>query len=443
MKWRTTAIYFLVLLLVGGVYLVMSARQKETARKEKESRRVFSFDAGAVKEIEIKSGENGPVLLEKGDKWRISQPIVSDVDRTAFAGFFSALRDVEQVRSIGKASDNLAAFGLDKPSLLVRLRAGSDWIELQVGGKNPDESARYARAGEDGAVFMISSATYDDLHKSLKDLRRKELFSWQPDQVKAVDVKWQSGDQFRLERQEGNKGWKSATQPDMEISARKVRDLLDDLHWLRAVDFAPKDAMPSLARVEARFELKDGTTSELRVGSIDETKKQAVAVSSEIEGPVLLVSSTISSIPQSAVSLADRSIISSDSADIREITWKTENLSGNLVWMDANTWGTREGGAAPKAVNNAWAVKRLLSFIDRVEYIEEVRPGSNPPEDTPGYVQFLDVLGKKNSLAWGGLDPKNSDPVTVWIQKDGKTREVKMNHEDVKRLNDSLVQLKT
>ena len=168
MRWRTTAIYFLVLLLIGGIYAVMESRQKEAARVEKESKRVFRFDAQAVKEIEIRSGEAKPIHLDKGEKWRISQPIASDVDRTAFDGFFSALEDIEFERKIGKPSDNLEAFGLNKPSLVVRVLAGNDWLELQVGEKNPAETSRYARAGEGGDVFMISSATYNALNKSLE-----------------------------------------------------------------------------------------------------------------------------------------------------------------------------------------------------------------------------------------------------------------------------------
>ena len=106
---------------------------------------------------------------------------------------------------------------------MVRLLAGSGWLELKVGGKNPSETSRYARAGEGGDVFMISSATYDTLNKGLKDLRKKELFAWQPDQVSTVDVKWRSGEELSLDRQGGAKEWKSANQPDVRIKARKVR----------------------------------------------------------------------------------------------------------------------------------------------------------------------------------------------------------------------------
>ena len=441
MKWRTTAIYFLVLLLIGGIYLVINAKQKEAARKEKESRRVFAFDAGSVKEIEIRSGETKAIRLEKGEKWRISEPIASDVDSGEFAGFFSALQHIEQERKIGKPSDNPDAFGLDKPSLTVRVLAGSDWLELRIGGKNPAETSRYAKAGESGDVFMMSGSTYDVLNKGLKDLRRKDLFTWQPDQVHAVDVKWRNGDEFSLERHGGAKQWKSATQPGLEIKARKVQNLLDELHWLRAVDFVEKDAMPSSAQVEIRLHLKDGQTSELKITDAGQAKKQAIAACSEIEGPVLVPSHILESIPHSVVSLADRSLISGEAADIREISWKTDNGGGNLVLMDENTWGEKEGSAAPRAVEKPWTVRSFLAYIDNVEYIEAVEPGANPPEGAPNSVRFVDVFGKKSSLTWNALASENADPVTVWMQRDGASREVKIKHEAAQRLNESLAQM--
>ena len=333
MKWRTTAVYFLVLLLIGGIYLLLHTKKKQAALEENASRRVFTFDAGAVKEIEIKSGETQAIRLEKEEKWRISEPIASDIDSGEFTGFFSALQHIEQERKIGKPSDNPDAFGLDKPSLTIRLLAGSDWLELRIGGKNPAETSRYATAGESGDVFMMSGSTYAALNKGLKELRRKDLFTWQPDQVHAVDVKWLGGDEFSFERQGGAKQWKSAAQPGLEIKAAKVQNLLDELHWLRAVDFVEKDAMPSSAQVEITVHLKDGQTSELKIADAGQAKKQAIAYSSEIEGPVLVPSHILEAIPHSVVSLADRSLISAESSDIREIAWKTDSGAGNLVWM--------------------------------------------------------------------------------------------------------------
>ncbi|MGO9019448.1 MAG: DUF4340 domain-containing protein [Syntrophobacteraceae bacterium] len=441
MKWRSTSVYFLVLLLVGAVYLVLDSKQKEAERLEKQSKLVFAFDAGPVNEIEIRSGEAGEIHLVREKNWRITRPVAADVDTTAFAGFFSALRDTERERKIEKPADNLAAFGLDKPSLVIRFLSGTEWLELQVGGKNPSETSRYAKTGENADVFMISSATYEALNPSLKNLRRKELFGWQTDQVRAVDVKWRSGDGFSLEEQEGTKQWKSTAQPGLEIKARKVQNLLDELHWLRAMDFAEKDAMPSSAQVEIRLHLKDGQTSVLNIADADQAKKQAIASSSEIEGPVLVASQILESIPRSVVSLADRSVIAAEAADIKEIAWKTENGSANLVRIDENSWGTKEGAAAPKPVEKPSTVRSFLAYMENIEYIETVEPGSNPPEGAPNSVQFVDALGKKSSLTWGALASENADPVTIWMQKEAAAREVKIKHEDVKRLDELLAKM--
>jgi len=440
MKWRSTVIYLLVLVLVGAVYLVMEKKQKQAALVEKESKRVFAFDPQALKEIEIRSGDAATVHIEKGEDWRITQPVASDMDRTVFLGFFSTLRDAERQRTIEKPSDKSAAFGLDKPSLVIRLLVGGEWLEMRVGAKNPADTSRYAGTGEGGDVFMISSTTYDDLNKSLKDLRGKDLFRWMPDQVSAVEVKWRNAEGLNLERQGGQGRWQSVDRPEVEIRARKVQNLLDELHWLRAVDFAAQDAMPSSALVEVKLKLKDGRTSELKVADPDQAKKQVLATSSEI-GTVLLAPHILEAIPKSAASVADRSLIPLDAADIVQITWKAGGEGGNLVRIDDKSWGTKEGEAPAKPIENSRGIKGFLTSLENMEYIEAVEPASNPPEGAPNSVGLVDAVGKKGSIVWDRLPSEAAKTFVVWVEKDGSTRAVKAKYEDIKRLNESVAQL--
>ena len=169
---------------------------------------------------------------------------------------------------------------------------------MRAGAKNPADTSRYAGMGKGADVFMITNATYDDLNKSLKDLRKKELFGWMPEQISGLEIKWRNAEGLRLERQGGEKRWKSVDRPEIEIKARKVQDLLDELHWLRAVDFASQDAMPSSAQVEVKLKLKDGRTSDLKIADQDPAKKQVVAVSSEM-GTVLIAPHILEAIPKS------------------------------------------------------------------------------------------------------------------------------------------------
>ena len=117
MKFRTTAVYFLVLLVIGAVYAGMRVEKEKAADKAKESRRIFTFSPATVSRIEIESGQNKAVSLKKAGKWTISTPIVEDVDNTQLNGLLATLGSVERERKIGKGSGNLKAFGLETSPL--------------------------------------------------------------------------------------------------------------------------------------------------------------------------------------------------------------------------------------------------------------------------------------------------------------------------------------
>lgn len=474
MKFRTTAIYLLVLLVIGGAYAAMKVERQKTAKREKAAKRVFTFVPKAVSQIKIVSGSNKAITLEKTGKWKIVSPIVSQVDPMQLNGLLATLHKVEMQRKIGKPSGNLKAFGLDKPTLVVHFFAGGEvasrhvatggtpaggevasrhagtggtpakgkWFELQAGAKNPVKTGRYAMAGKNGEVFLISNQAYDDLNKSLTDLRRKELFTWQPGQVKAFQITWSNGDRVDLVRQGDTSIWKSKSKPDIKISADKVDNLLDGLHWLRASNFLAKDAMPSSPEVDVTFELKDGKTPELKVAPVKPGEKQTVATSSQVQCPVLLPTYFISSIPHSAQALVDRSLVSAKASDVKKFTWKTTVGSGNLVRINSDTWGRVEGSAAPRALKNSWPVQSFLDLMHNAQYIAgSSRPAEKPPQGAGNSIRFVDVFGRKTSLTWKTAAPKDTGPVYVWLEKDGSVREVQLKHKLFERIGDSLAPL--
>ena len=109
--------------------------------------------------------------------------------------------------------------------------------------------------------------------------------------------------------------------------------------------------------------------------------------------------------------------------------------------MDGNSWGTKEGNAGPQAIENHRPVQIFLAEMENAEYAEVVEPVSSPPEGAPNSVKFIDAVGKKSSLTWERLPSGTSDPVTVWMEKDGTACAVKMQYEAAKRLNQSLAQM--
>jgi hypothetical protein len=442
MKWRTSFIYLLVLLLLGGYYYyyeVIVAERKEAA--EKASKQLLTFDADQAKQIEIRSANAKPIRLEKKDAWRIVEPVNSDVDRVVFDDFFSTLKDTEKKREIELSSSNLDEFGLKTPALTIRILVGEQWLELQGGGSNPTGDARYVRVGADGPVSLIPRSAYDALSKGLRDFRKKELFTWMPDQVTALDINWQSGEKMRVERQAGTHEWKASDRPDLKLKTNKVENVLDQLHWLRAVDFLEPDAMPQSAMVEVKLTLKDGRTNDLKVASPDPATKQAIASCTDVPEPVKIASQIVSSLPTSPLLLADRSLISSNPADIREVSWKIPEGEGKAVWIDSDQWGAKQGDSPPKPFADPLSVKLLLTDLDGMEYANVIERGPNPPKDPPNFVRFKGIDQKEGALSWDTLPEKGGDPVTVWLEKDGQTRAVAMQYDSMQRLKMSLTEM--
>lgn len=440
MKWRTSAVYLLILLLLGGYFYyfeVVKKEEKEAA--EKAAKRAFTFAADTVKAIEIRSGDAQPLRLEKDKAWRISQPVNTDVDRMTFNTFFSALQKIEQERKLGPSTDKLEAFGLTKPTLTVRLQTGdNEWLDLLVGGENPAGNSRYAQVGSAGEVFLMTRMNYEAVNKGLKELRRKELFTFQTDQVVGMEATWQSGEKVSLERPNGTHEWKAKEKPDLKLRARKVEEVIDQVHWLRAVDFPEKSTVPEKTMVHLSLRLKDGQVADLKVGNPDSTNRQADALCSGLDSPVSIPSHIIAVIPKSADVFADRSLLAWDGADVREVKWKTSASEGNVAYIDENNWGVKQGDAAPKALKDSWPVKLFLTDLDSIEYQEVVEPQPPLPEGNLESVQFKDVEGRTGSFKWKDIPKEENEPAVLWLEKDGQTRAVKLLKDAVERIDKAI-----
>lgn len=436
MRWRTTAVYLAILLLVGGYFYYFEVLKTEQRQaEEKEARRVFSFSPEAVSQIEI--GACGQIVqLEKQGGWRIVQPLASEVDRVSFDALFSGLKNLETMRSLGPAPENLGTYGLAQPALKVRFQVDGQWRELLVGSENPTGDARYAKKGESGEVFLIDRPAWQSLNKTLKDLRKKELFTWRTDQVQAMDIEWRSGEKIRFERRAEGKGWTEAGRPDLKIKADKVEKLLDQVQWLRAADFLDESAKPDTPAVKLAIQLKGGAGSGLALGEPDQASRQAVALTQGFPVPVKVASHIFREIPKSADAFQDRSLLTLEAAEVRGLKWKRVGAEGSAARTDQGKW---ESGGKP--LDDPWPVKALIEDAAQVEYIEKADNAPELPGADSNRVEFLGPDGQSASISWSALPEQDKGQALVQLEQGGKTLYVRVQHEDLRRLDESLADL--
>ncbi len=435
MRWRNTAVYFLVLLLVGGYFYYFDVLKKaEKEAQEKAARLVFTVKPDSIDQIEIRSGEAKPVRIEKKDGWHIVEPLKTDVDWPIFEGLVQKLQKLEFERKLGAESEKTAAYGLAKPHLAIRFKADGQWKELQVGDSNLSGDFRYAKTGGGNEIFLISRLDWESLNKGLKDLRRKDLFAWQTDQVASLDVKWKSGDQVRYERED--KGWKATGQPDLPIKGRKLENLLDQIHWLRATDFLDESAKPNPPAVTVVIGLKDGKTSEIALASPGKNARQTAAVVTGFDTPVEVSANFMTELPRSAADFRDRSLLSQKTSEVRAIKWKRDGKEGEATSPDGVKW-TMVG--APKPLDNPGALLTLIAELSGTDYTDAAQAA---PDLSGAGSASLEVLGENNhslcSLAWAALPKDGKDKVAVRLKKNGKTMNVNVEHAAVKRIDDDL-----
>ncbi|MFZ2445472.1 MAG: DUF4340 domain-containing protein [Syntrophobacteraceae bacterium] len=437
MRWRNTAVYLIILLLVGGYFYYFEVvRKEEKQAAEKESKRVFSFNPEAVTAIEVAVGRGQPVRVEKKDGWRIVKPVGSEVDRSSFDSFFGALRGLDTVRKLGPAPEKLEAFGLADPPLKIRFEAGGEWFELAVGGLNPAGDARYARKAGGADIFLIDQLAFQSLDVGLKELRKKELFAWRTDQVLAMDVEWRSGEKVRFERREGEKEWTAAGRPELKIKGAKLDSLIDQVRWLRAVDFLDESAKPDPPAVKVLLHLKGGGNSEIALGDPDPAAKQVVASTSAFNVPVKIASHFLLELPKSAEAFLDRSILTHNAAEVREVRWKRAGAEGSAVRTGESKW---EIGGKP--LEGPALVPTLLDEAARTEYLDKAESGPDLSGADANYLEFMGADRKLASLAWPALPEEDTGTLTARLELDGKTSDVRLQLQALRPLDEAVDEL--
>ncbi|TMA59594.1 MAG: DUF4340 domain-containing protein [Deltaproteobacteria bacterium] len=121
-SWRRIAV-LLVLVAALGIYLWMYEIPK--AQEGGKKAKLVGVDKDAITGIDLVFPDR-EIELKKGDQgWRLVKPVDAPADDTTVKSLVNTLADAEVQRTLDEAPQDPAAFGLDKPSPLVKLSVKS------------------------------------------------------------------------------------------------------------------------------------------------------------------------------------------------------------------------------------------------------------------------------------------------------------------------------
>jgi hypothetical protein len=445
MKWRSSLLYLCVFLLVSGYYYyfeVIQKKQKEIAASE--ARKVFTFPSDSVSALTIELKEKQTVELRKDGKWEITQPIKVDADKFSVTDLIGTLSKLEVEREVSPAPNDLKPFGLTEPSLTISFHAGEQKLELLVGDKNPVGETRYAKMADKTRVFLIAEGNYSALNKGLNELRRRQLFTFQLDDVTAASVAWIEGSSFSLELDSGGKGWKSPAAPEVFLKKSKIDNMIEQIHWLRAQAFLENEPtnLPAYGLeppyVTVTLQLKSGRTADLRVAEKKKDAKQTAALSSQLPSVVEIATAILDELPKDLLALQDRSLMAFKSDEIKQVLWSMGESRGYVVQLDDGRWGRKKGEGMPGPLKDSWHVRSLLWDLGDAEYQRKLDPA--PPMVPKPYcrIELRNAERELLTLSWDKAPREGHDSIPVWVHREGVDQVVGVEAELLRRIEGDL-----
>jgi hypothetical protein len=253
MSARTTIV--LVLLVAAGLAYLLFVEDildlGTTDERADRDRRALDIDVADVVAFRLeREGTTAVLERDEDDRWRLVEPVRAPADERAVERLLHALEG--HLRKLGSERvprGELAAFGLDPPSIRVELRTRARTESLSVGGETPAGGRRWVRIGDSDDVLVVEGGIHAALDRTVFELRDRDVFHTAPYRVDRIEVR---GPEGRLVAVRTDDGWR-LDEPIRDLADRtRVEEILYRLAESEVADFVdPSSVSPAEAGLEA------------------------------------------------------------------------------------------------------------------------------------------------------------------------------------------------
>ena len=388
MRTRTALIYLtLFLVLAGYFYYFEVVSRRAHIEQEEAARHLFQVDKAQITALQLDKGEATPIYLTKNGHWQIAEPINTRGDEIAVASILTALESLKMEREVEAAAQDLQPYGLDQPMLHLSFLAAGSRHQLRIGAKAVVGNQYYASSDQENRVVLIAGAQLQSFDKSLSDLRSKEFFTANSDEVERIELD-RGKNKLVLTRAE-NKLWQAPAAVEVKIKTSKVERFLSLLFRFRVKRFLDNEEgnLALLGLDPAKIRLKISTQEKTETLLLGNTKKDegASAKGGELPGVAMVEENLLEELPQTLGDLEDRPLLVFDLEQVRALALV---LAGEAARLERNedTWNWL--GAENRKDPENWRVNSLLWNLQELEYL----PGDFPRAQSSVENKVLDLV---------------------------------------------------
>jgi hypothetical protein len=190
MRGLRSTLILLVAAVGLGAYLYF-VDSKNPVLEENAKKKVFSYEADKIDQIQIKSASGEVTALRKDSSgWAIVKPVAAPADQSTVNDVVTSLANLEEDRVVEENATDLTPFGLADPRIDVTFNVSGEKEQKRVliGDKNPTNVGLYAKLPNDSRVFLVAYALDNSLNRSTFDLRDKTALKFQQTDVDSVEL---------------------------------------------------------------------------------------------------------------------------------------------------------------------------------------------------------------------------------------------------------------
>jgi hypothetical protein len=377
MRWQTSAVLALLLVLVGGFYYVYEVRwAPDRERAETRKGRVFSAEAADVTALELKRPDETVALKRDGEAWRLTAPVAARGNRGTVDETLTTILTAKIDREIDAKPASLADFGLEKPAAQVALTLkDGKQVGIDLGAKSPTGVWVYAREQGKPAVFVLSDSVLREATRPVVDFRDRTILAFERRDVTGVDI---VTDADTIAVEPAADKWRITRPVALPADTAEMNDLLDKLSTAKVKEFvaeAPRSGQAYGLERPVRVSVhtgkdKDRATRTLLVGRTDAEKKGVYAMR-EGETSVLLLPEDLGKlVPRNVGAIRNKQLVDFERDRIARIDVESPKGAVTLV-KEKDRWSITAPEALPADQVEAGALLARLRELRAQAFLSD------------------------------------------------------------------------
>ncbi len=153
----------------GGMHFFNQKQEEKQSRQEEEARVLIA----GVKQADItafsyQNGEDTLEFVKEEDTWITKNAEEMSLDQSAVEALLSEIASLEAEETV-EGAGSPSEYGLDTPENVITVTTADGTETLFVGMQNPVTGQYYLQKGEDGEIYLVSSAFPSAFEQPLSD----------------------------------------------------------------------------------------------------------------------------------------------------------------------------------------------------------------------------------------------------------------------------------